>query len=182
MKERVKSLFGRYEFEIVICVILWLAWKCRGLFSAVGSVTDGVGSALAGLTAGMQQEGKKAQQRAAIKDIFPGATDSDLQKFEDDANALADSCGGKSVMYANTLNTNWHVAYAVAKRYSRLLYRVDTKGVVSSFGTRRLSLRLPVLYSFYKDATSGRSLQADLDTVMQFAPAAEQAFYRKYIK
>jgi hypothetical protein len=184
---KLKQIYERHELEILLALGAFGVYKFWGAFSAVGSVTDSVGAAVAGFTANVQEDSKRSQQRAAIKIIFPGATDSDLLTFESDATALASALGKLKGSWSNALVADRVTALGIAKKYS---HYIQVNNVVQYHtiagkrvrAERLLKFRLPVLFSFYSAVSGGNSLMSDLDGAMNLWNDEVKRLYNLYVK
>jgi hypothetical protein len=164
----VKKFYEKYKAWLLGGLALWILWMFRGL---VGTAADTAASIAGAATAGVKSSAVDSTDKVAIQSVNSKASSADLETFRSDARALASSLGYLPGQWTNYFIPDLAAAFGVAKRYSRVLYRVvggKPTALLDNSKPARPALRkkelmLPVLYYFYKDATNGRSLLADLE-------------------
>lgn len=182
----MKKLLTNFKTELYVLLGLFVAWKLWPVISSVlgvaGTVAETASKAAAGATANVQASSQLAIDKAKLRSVFPGATESDITQLRSDARALASSLGQLSGKWGTTtVFKDQAAAFSILKKYSRLLlYNNHPFDAVTKVGTpaetktsAKRSHNTAVLQPFYDEYTGGNSLAAD---------ARNYIFGREYLK
>jgi hypothetical protein len=173
----MKKLFDKFRTEVYILVGVLVAWKAwpiiSPLFSLAGNITDTVAKGAAGATANLQATSQLAIDQAALRSLWPGASEAQIAELRSDAKAMASYLGtlyGKYLTMTR-LFADQKSAFALLKsKYSRVLLRGNTpfdkatlKSTVAETHTSAHRLHnYAVLQPFYAEYTGGNSLKGDV--------------------
>ena len=190
-QSKLKSFYNENKTPILVVLGLFLLWKLRGLFSAVGNISDTIATTVSGATAGITSSAQDAKDKVSVKTVAPNATAAQLETWRNDSRSIAAALGHLPGVFANSVISDDISAMSVCKRYSRLLYTVvggkpvqlkDSKNHNRPM-VRAKSLQLPVLYPFYKELTAGRSLLTDLNGEFSKGTLSRyQSFWQTFVR
>jgi hypothetical protein len=197
---KLKSFYNENKTPVLIVLGLFLLWKLRGLFSAIGGVGDTLGTVIGGATAKIQVTAQAAADKAKLDGTVPKIaakpyqfTAADTSRYRAAAEQCATALGTMPGQLSNVLFTDDSSLYAAVKPYGKQSLGAGGKVLVTKTGApvlRPLTGRYDyVIAPFYKELT-GRSLQVDLDAAFPAAPGfaasadfkARCDFYRKHIR
>ncbi len=163
----------------------YLVYKFSGVFSAVA---DTATAAAESATSGVREHIAAATDKAKVAKAAPGATAEQIAGYKADAATLA-AAFGTAPGFNNYLIEDLKTAFSVVKRYSRLMlynnkpYDVTTKKeqAAETKSSAQRKVNCSVLVPFYKDATSGRDLYADVHKFFNKGFNSPYSIYIKWI-
>lgn len=200
-KSFLTTFYNENKLPVLIVLGVFLAWKLRGLFSAVGGVGDALGNVIGAATSKVAVTAQATSDKVKLDNAVPKTaggkpyqfTAADTQRYRTAAEQCATALGTLPGQFSNYLVTDDASLFSAIKPYGRARLGSGGRAVVDAAGTvqpRPLTGRYDyVIAPFYKELT-GRSLQADLDGAFPANPPlltsadfkARVEFYRKYIR
>lgn len=199
---KLKSFYNENKTPVLIVLGLFLVWKLRGLFSAIGGVGDTLGTVIGGATSKIQVSAQAAADKSKLESSLPAPaaggktykfTAADTARYRAAAAQCATALGTMPGQIRNYLFTDDAALYAAIKPYGYARLGTGGKALVDAKGAiipRAVSGRYDyVLAPFYQELT-GNSLQVDLDAAFPVSPGfassadfkARCSFYRKYLR
>lgn len=198
-KGKLSGFYHENKLPILVVLGLFLLYKLRGLFSAVGSVGDALGSVVGAATAKIQVNAQSSADKVKLDNAIPASkkpyqfTAADTQRYRTAAQQCASALGTSPGQLSNVLFTDDAALYSAVKPYGRASLGTGGRALVDAKGNviaRPLTGRYDyVIAPFYNELTS-RSLQVDLDAAFPISPGiassadfkARCSFYRKFIR
>ena len=170
----MKKIFGNFKTEIYVLLGVFVAYKLwpviSSLLGVAGTLSETVGLAAAGATAGLQTSSQLAIDKSKLHTLSPGATEAEILALRSDARALASALGQLTGNWgATSFIKDQQTAFSILKKYSRLLlhnnHPYDQKTLLGTKGETKTSAKrarnTSVLQPFYDEYTGGNSLKAD---------------------
>lgn len=177
----LKSTFDESKGWLMLGFGAYLVYKFSGVFTAIAdTATAGAEAA----TAAARDAAQVNADKAKVKYVAPSATAEQLSLYKADAATIVAAFGTGPGYSSNFFFEDTATAFAVLKRYSRLMlynnlpYDVTTKKTqsVETKSSAQRKVNYHVLVPFYKEQTGGRDLVADAKKFLKLD------VYTKYLK
>lgn len=174
-----KETVSEYKGWLLLGFVAYLLWKFNGLFTSLGDAASAgaeavtaEGKAKAEATAAAATaRAEVAKAKAKVSVVAPGATDLQVEQYKAAAETIAAALGTqKGVFTMQWAFPDAQTAFSMMKNYSRLMLsnnrpwdRNTKKSQLAETPTSaKRTVNYKVLIPFYKDATGGRDLVADI--------------------